>query len=323
VPARFFLAQALKESGQTDAARDGFLQVVHDDCGRTELSMVSLNELAAISAAAGKDLAAVDCLAWSLMIDRAHGRTLQVLGPLLEKLKWANESRRLAALTTAAGGSAAVANGKLPVLPAPPAARALSADQIYKASAPSVVLIRAGQSSGTGVCVGRAGIIVTSRHVITGADAISVYPFVVENNRTRRLARLTAHAILVDAADDLAVLAVDDPPASLTPLPVALASPGAGKAVYAIGNPGLGPQTLDLSLSQGIVSTASRMIDGHPYLQHTASVNPGNSGGPLISDTGQVVGIVCLKAQLEGVSFATPIEKVRALFPAAGPPARP
>jgi serine protease Do len=82
----------------------------------------------------------------------------------------------------------------------------------------------------------------------------------------------------------------------------------------------LGDQTLDLTLSQGIISNSNRLVEGHSYLQHTASVNPGNSGGPLLNDAGQVVGVVCLKAHLEGVSFATPIEKVRALFPAQAPP---
>jgi serine protease Do len=56
------------------------------------------------------------------------------------------------------------------------------------------------------------------------------------------------------------------------------------------------------------------MIDDVPYLQHSAAVNPGNSGGPLLDEMGRVAGIVTLKARLENVSFAVPVETIRAIF---------
>ena len=48
---------------------------------------------------------------------------------------------------------------------------------------------------------------------------------------------------------------------------------------FAIGNPGLGDVVLDQTITEGIVSAAEREISGHAYIQHTAAVNPGNSGG--------------------------------------------
>ena len=51
------------------------------------------------------------------------------------------------------------------------------------------------------------------------------------------------------------------------------------------------------------------------FLQHTAAVNAGNSGGPLLDAHGQVVGIVTLKAELENVSFAIPAGRLREVFP--------
>ena len=49
-------------------------------------------------------------------------------------------------------------------------------------------------------------------------------------------------------------------------------------------------------------------------MQHTAAVNPGNSGGPLLDEECHVIGVVTLKARLENVSFAIPVETVRKVF---------
>jgi hypothetical protein len=65
-------------------------------------------------------------------------------------------------------------------------------------------------------------------------------------------------------------------------------------------------------------SSKSRKIDDVPYLQHSAAVNPGNSGGPLLDEFGRVAGIVTLKARLENVSFAIPVETVRTIFKSPG-----
>jgi serine protease Do len=71
---------------------------------------------------------------------------------------------------------------------------------------------------------------------------------------------------------------------------------------------------LEQSLSDGIVSAAGRQLEGQRYIQHTAAVNPGNSGGPLMDERGQIVGINTIKASLEGVSFAIPASRIRACF---------
>ena len=71
---------------------------------------------------------------------------------------------------------------------------------------------------------------------------------------------------------------------------------------------------LEQSVSEGIISALNRVIDGSKYLQHTAAINPGNSGGPLIDEWGRLAGIVTLKAKLENVGFAVPVETVRMVF---------
>src|SRR5688572_33064529 len=64
-----------------------------------------------------------------------------------------------------------------------------------------------------------------------------------------------------------------------------------GERVFAIGSP-LG---LERTVTEGIVSTKTRLIQGELYLQTTAQINPGNSGGPLFNLRGEVVGVTNMK----------------------------
>ncbi len=79
-----------------------------------------------------------------------------------------------------------------------------------------------------------------------------------------------------------------------------------GEDVTIIANPGLGTDVLDNTVTTGIISNVKRMIAGNPYIQSSAGVNPGSSGGPMFDRTGQVIGVVVLKAGIEGVGFAVP-----------------
>jgi S1-C subfamily serine protease/tetratricopeptide (TPR) repeat protein len=315
VPLKYYSAKSLRDGGQTELARARFLEVIHADAGRTELTALSLGWLYGMFAQEGKDLPEADCLAHAVALDRGNRAPAERLVPLLQKLNFPDEAKRLSVAMPA--GSASVAGMGVPTLPAAPEGAALTPAKLYQQAAPSVVLIRCADSSGTGVCVGKAGTILTSRHVIAGASHIDVFPFSVENGRAKRLGKLSASVVAESEKDDLAVLRLDDaPPAAMMPLPVADKTPGVGEKVFAIGNPGLGRQTLDLSFSEGIVSSSSRVIRCETYLQHTAAINPGNSGGPLLDESGRVVAVVCLKADLSGVSFATPAEVIRAFFAA-------
>jgi serine protease Do len=81
-----------------------------------------------------------------------------------------------------------------------------------------------------------------------------------------------------------------------------------GEPVFAIGSP-LG---LERTVTQGIVSTKTRQLQGELYLQTTAQINPGNSGGPLFNLRGEVVGITNMKITFgEGIGFAIPINAVK------------
>jgi len=81
-----------------------------------------------------------------------------------------------------------------------------------------------------------------------------------------------------------------------------------GEQVFAIGSP-LG---LERTVTEGILSTKTRQLQGELYLQTTAQINPGNSGGPLFNMSGEVIGVTNMKITFgEGLGFAIPVESVR------------
>jgi putative serine protease PepD len=172
------------------------------------------------------------------------------------------------------------------------ASTALSATQIYKQSSAGVVAIKAvtsdGEDEGTGIVLNDKGLILTNDHVVAGATSLSVAAHGSSSD--------TASATLVgeEANEDLALIKVD--PSSLSLKPLSLASTKnvqVGDSVYAIGN----PYGLEETLTRGIVSALNRTIsapDGSKItgaIQTDAALNPGNSGGPLLNDEGQVIGV--------------------------------
>ena len=141
---------------------------------------------------------------------------------------------------------------------------------------------RRAQSLGSGFIIDAKGIVVTNAHVIADADTISV---TLQDNTT-----LQAELIGRDAKTDIAVLRVK----SNKPLPFVKWGDAdksrVGDWVLAIGNPfGLGG-----SVTAGIISARGRNINAGPYdnfIQTDASINRGNSGGPLFNLDGEVIGI--------------------------------
>jgi S1-C subfamily serine protease len=313
-PLNYFLAEALRQGNQLEAAHTAYLDAIHADAGRTALSCEALKRLASLLAAEDKDLAALHCLTASLALDRNDPQALAAAQGLLKKKDLIKEAEQVTRALAALPRLAAGRSTDLPQLAKPAPSRKPPAAELYRTAVGSVVLVQAADRSGSGVCIGDAYTIVTSNHVVEASDSIDVCPFVYKSNVLHRLPRLTATVVFRLEQDDLAVLKLEKVAAELRPLPVAERNPEVGERVYAIGSPVLGRELLEQSVSEGIVSATDRLIEGSKYLQHTAAVNPGNSGGPLIDEWGRLVGVVTLKAQLENVSFAVPVEKVRTVF---------
>jgi putative serine protease PepD len=169
---------------------------------------------------------------------------------------------------------------------------ALSATQIYQRDSTGVVAIKVvtpeGEDEGTGIVLNNKGLILTNDHVIKDATSITVDAS--GSSKTTRSARLIGE----EANQDLALISVDPSGLGLKPLTLASSSSvQVGDAVYAIGN----PYGLEETLTRGIVSALGREIaapDGSKIagaIQTDAALNPGNSGGPLLDEEGDVIGV--------------------------------
>ncbi len=204
--------------------------------------------------------------------------------------------------------------------PAPPSKASVAYDLVR----PSVVRVNqvgldetdnTEKAVGTGVVIDEKGTILTNIHVVAGADRI----LVTFADGTKSDAKV----IGVQPKDDLAVLKPDTIPDDLKPATLrSTRGLRPGDEVIAVGNPfGIGP-----SVSSGIISGMRRDYvspkDGKKtmtnLIQFDAAANPGNSGGPLVTTDGEVVGIVTAilnpteQRVFIGIGFAVPIENAAA-----------
>ncbi len=170
--------------------------------------------------------------------------------------------------------------------------KALTATQLYKQDSTGVVAIKAvtveGEDEGTGIVLNGQGLILTNDHVIKGATSLSV--------DASGSSKKTTSATIVgeEANQDLALIKVDPSGLELKPLTLASSSSvQVGDTVYAIGT----PYGLEETFTKGIVSALGREIaapDGSKIagaIQTDAALNPGNSGGPLLDEQGEVIGV--------------------------------
>lgn len=174
-----------------------------------------------------------------------------------------------------------------------------------------VVLIETPDGLGSGFIINERGYCVTNYHVVETQTRVAVTIFHRSDNGDfeRRSVR-DVRILALNPYFDFALLEI---PAqeNLTFRPVYIAEDDShreGDAVFAIGSP-LG---LERSVSEGIVSTRNRNMNGIVYIQTTAQINPGNSGGPLFNDKGQVVGVINMKLSFgEGLGFAIPVSYLK------------
>ena len=150
------------------------------------------------------------------------------------------------------------------------------------------------------------GIVLTNHHVVEQAGEIEVQ---LMDDR-----KFPAKVVGKDARTDLALLKIEA--SGLPVLPLGDSDKlEVGELVLAIGN----PFGLDHSVSIGIVSRKGRALGGSgtfdDYIQTDASVNPGNSGGPLINMRGEVIGINTAVIPNRRVAFAIPVNLAKSLLP--------
>ena len=189
-----------------------------------------------------------------------------------------------------------------------------SISSIYKAASPAVVEIDTVQQTsgifgdstqeglGSGIVIDNNGDILTNNHVVEGSSSVTV-KFIGGNS-------VTGQVLGTDPIKDLAVVKVNASDVSgITPLTLGDSSQlTPGQTVIAIGN----PYGLDNSVSIGIVSGLNRSVDGMSgMIQTDAALNPGNSGGPLLDGSGNIIGIntaveTSTSGGTTGIGFAIP-----------------
>lgn len=169
-------------------------------------------------------------------------------------------------------------------------------------------------STGSGFVVGAAGDILTNHHVIEGADEVFVR-FGGEQREYR------ARVVGTDPATDLALLSIEPAGRSLVVLEFADSDKvEVGAWAIAVGNP-FG--NLESSLTVGVVSAKGRgdlLIGGRTpryqdFIQTDASINHGNSGGPLVDARGHVIGVnTAISERGQGIGFAVPSNLARGVY---------
>lgn len=155
--------------------------------------------------------------------------------------------------------------------------------------------VNPGQFGGTGFALSDNGLIATNAHVIAGADSVYV--------ETSKGEVLKASIIYKDTHADLAILKINDSAFRLPPLPYDLRekkNAPLGEDVYTLGYP-----RDEIVYGKGYISSETGYRGDTNSYQVSIPVNPGNSGGPLIDNKGQILGIVTGKqSPSDNIAFA-------------------
>jgi len=151
-------------------------------------------------------------------------------------------------------------------------------------------------ATGSGFLVSSSGYLITNYHVIKDSTAITVS---LKNSETKN-----AKVVRVDAKNDLAVLKIDCSECAYAHTKSSL-EVKKGERVYALGYPKIQIQGLESKLTEGVISSLSGTSDDPTRFQISNPIQPGNSGGPLFTDDGYIVGVVVLKiVDLQNVNYA-------------------
>ncbi len=173
--------------------------------------------------------------------------------------------------------------------------------EMLKAITPAVVTIENPDGFGSGFIISKDGYILTNHHVIKGAKEILVK---IGSDK-----KISAEVVKINSDFDLALLKIKQDNLSCITFEN-VSTLEAGDEVWAIGTPL--DRKLGQTVTKGIIS-GFRMWNGVHFIQSDVSINSGNSGGPLINEKGEVIGIATLKyfgKGVEGIGFGIPTSEI-------------
>ncbi len=186
-------------------------------------------------------------------------------------------------------------------------ADSLKPEEIYQKLLPSVITLQVENAQGekfvgSGFLALEEGVAVTAWHVISDATRVSVK---FADDRT-----VAACGVIdKDEKHDLALirLAATDRPQ----VQICASNPPVGARAYAIGT----PKGFEFSITDGLISQIQQ-VDGFTQYQVSCPISGGNSGGPVVNEHGEVVGVTCwTKKDAQSLSFATPVSFLACLNP--------
>jgi S1-C subfamily serine protease len=199
--------------------------------------------------------------------------------------------------------------------------------ELYRTLVPSVALIVAGDSQGSGSLIAmkslmstnRSGMLLTNAHVVGDAKEVAViFKPQKDGEKIGRAHAIRGRVAKVDPERDLALVEVESVPAHAVTIPFgSMSEAQVGADVHAIGH----PKGQTWTYTKGLIS---QLRSDYEWATHKADViqtqtplNPGNSGGPLIGDSGKMIGVNSFKAPGETLNFAVAINEVEKFLAAA------
>lgn len=192
--------------------------------------------------------------------------------------------------------------------------------EVYKKAASATVLVVTDQSLGSGVVISDQGEVLTNWHVIQGASRMAVVFKPQKGVEIKKELAFAATPVKVDHVADLALLKIQAPPQNVNVLSLGdVTDLEVGQDVHAIGHPDGEVWTY----TTGIISQvrpnyqwtgADKLLHQSKVIQTQTALNPGNSGGPLLNDQAEIIGINSFRGEGEGLNYAVAVDVVKAFL---------
>ncbi len=205
----------------------------------------------------------------------------------------------------------------------PTAVLALDAQVVARGKAATALIDRGDLGSGSGFCIQAGGLFLTNRHVVDELPLGSIVKVVLRPSEPTQLV-VDARLVKVSKDYDLALLKVDQP---LKVKPLELGAVGKlieTTPITALGYPfgkmlAMDPKGYpNISVNTGKISSLRKKDGKLEAIQLDASVNPGNSGGPVVDEQGRVVGVIVRGIPGSGINFAIPVSHVKTFLSRPG-----